>query len=73
MSEFEKVRQYLASAAQLCYARLSRLEEGSGHGQRTSVCMLPIRRTRISPVALSYRIASDGSSSESGKSLRYAA
>jgi hypothetical protein len=34
MSEFEKVRQYLASAAQLCYARLSRLEEGSGHGQR---------------------------------------
>ena len=38
MSEFEKVRQYLASAAQLCYARLSRLEEGSGHGQRIDFC-----------------------------------
>ena len=34
MNDFEKVRPFLASAAQLCYARLSRLEEGNGHGQR---------------------------------------
>ena len=32
--EFEKIRPYLANPAQVCYARLSRLEEGSGYGQR---------------------------------------
>ncbi len=37
--EFEKCRPYLANQEQLCYARLSRLEEGSGRGQRiVDVC-----------------------------------
>lgn len=37
--EFETARPYLAHPDQLCYVRLSRLEEGSGRGQRiVDVC-----------------------------------
>jgi hypothetical protein len=32
--DFEKIRPYLANDAQIAYARLARLEEGSGRGQR---------------------------------------